>query len=204
MLLLRGFMEKQNDHGRDQLKQCILSIRKGNQRAFDQLLAEYTPLVESQVLQYGKELTQQDREDLRQEALYALHRSALNYDFDQSGVEFGLYAKICIGNALISQLRLFNRRRSEIFAEVVEVEQGAPFEDPASRLIEEECAQALYRRVRRVLSDYENRVWGYVMLGYSAGQIAKLLNKPPHSIENAVYRIRQKLRREFAPDDAQN
>ena len=59
-------MEKQNDHGRDQLKQYILSIRKGNQRAFDQLLAEYTPLVESQVLQYGKELTQQDREDLRQ------------------------------------------------------------------------------------------------------------------------------------------
>ena len=196
-------MENQNE-SRSRLQQCVLAVREGDQQAFNHLLAEYTPLVEKQVAKYGKDLSEQDREDLHQEALYALHRAALNYDFEQSEVEFGLYAKICIGNALISQLRLINRRRSELSVETVFATPGEPLEDPAARLIEEECARVLYRRMRRLLSDYENRVWSYVMLGYSAGQIAKHLNKPPHSIENAVYRIRQKLRREFASDDAQN
>ena len=61
--------------------------------------------------------------------------------------------------------------------------------------MEQEAAEVLLARIRGVLSAYENRVWSLYIAGLSASAIASRLGKDPHSVENAVYRIRQKLRR---------
>ena len=189
---------------RNEQQEYILRVRAGDEGAFAKLLADYTPLIEAQVAQYGKELGNQDREDLHQVACVAFYRAVLAFDIEQSEVELGLFAKICMTNALKTQSRAIYRRNPEVSADTVYDSFGEAAEDPARRVIEAERIEAMYRRVRRVLSDYENRVWSYYMAGHSTAGIAKLLNKPPHSIENAVYRIRQKLRREFADRDAQN
>ena len=194
-------MEKQK---RNELQEYILRVRSGDEQAFGSLLADYTPLIESQVQQYGKELGEQDREDLRQVACVAFYRAVLAFDLEQSEVELGLFAKICMVNALNTQLRAIHRRSSELSVDTVYAASEEACEDPAHRVIEAERTEAMYRHVRRVLSDYENRVWSYYMAGQSTARIAKLLNKPAHSIENAVYRIRQKLRREFSERDMQN
>ena len=205
MLLLRGFMEKQNDHGRDQLKQCILSIRKGNQRAFDQLLAEYTPLVESQVLQYGKELTQQDREDLRQEALYALHRSALNYDFDRSGVEFGLYAKICINNRLISARRHKVRGMKKDGKGVGRPRKEARRE-PKRRvsgraLPSDEQLQTFLDRAKEDLTKKELAVLNLYLAGASYKEMARQLHCTEKSVDNALARAKKKIKKYAGTSD---
>lgn len=176
-------------------EKLIRGVRAGDQAAFTALLAQYEPLVAGEVARYGAGLCRQDVEDLRQVALLALYRAAQGFDLAQCGVEFGLYAKICISNALISQLRVIRRHLPEIpIAELWPAEEGGGAEDPARRVMEEEAAEALHARIRSLLSPFENRVWNLYTAGYPGGEIARLLGKTPHSIENAVYRIRRKLR----------
>lgn len=173
-------------------QQLILRIRNDDQQAFSQLLADYEPLIASEIARYAAGIGSQDQEDLRQVALLALYRAAMAYDLEQTDVEFGLYAKICISNALVSQLRIIRRSRSEL------LDTQAPdtlYEDPAKLLLEREAAEALQAHIRARLSPYEYRVWNLYVAGLSARDIADAVGREPHSVENAVYRIRQKLRK---------
>ena len=174
----------------------IRRVRKNDQTAFDLLLAAYDPLLRAEVAHHATDLGTQDVEDLRQVALLALYRATLNFNLEQSEVEFGLYAKICIANALASQLRAIHRRKLEIVgADLPEGDGGEG--DPARRLMEREAAEALLARIQGLLSPYENRVWSLFIAGYSVRDIARAVGKEPHSVENAVYRIRKKLRLEL-------
>lgn len=187
-------MQHATDQKREQLYSRICAVRGGDQGAFTALLADYEPLVGAEVSRHAAGLGAEDVEDLRQTALLALYRATLNFDLSQCEVEFGLYAKICITNALLSQLRVIRRYRFEVsVGDAFYAEQAG--EDPAARLMQEEAAAALYARVRSLLSPYENRVWSLYMAGRPVGEIARLLQKDTHSIENAVYRIRKKLRK---------
>ena len=168
-------------------------IRLGEQQAFADLLAQYEPLLKSEVSRRAAGLSHEDAEDLGQVALLALYRAAMNFDLSQTEVEFGLFAKVCVSNAIASQLRVF--RRYEDALPLSEMGEPADTEDPARRMEDEEAIAALHARIRAVLSAYEWRVWTLYTAGYRSGEIARLLKRPPHSVENAVYRIRQKLRR---------
>ena len=174
--------------------ELIRRVREDDQTAFAELLALYEPLLHAQVARYATELCASDAEDLRQLALLAFYRAAKGFDLAQSEVEFGLYAKICISNALVSQLRVVNNRAAELCNATFDEGDGGEG-DPARRLMEQEAAELLLSRIRSLLSPYENRVWSLYIAGFSAGQIANHLGKDPHSVENAVYRIRQKLRK---------
>ena len=177
---------------RAKLENLIRHVREGEQKAFGDLLAAYEPLIGAEVAK-AVGISPADGEDLRQVALLALYRAAMGYDLAQTEVEFGLYAKICIGNAISSQLRLLRRRNAEVSLPSEYFVDGG--EDPASRVMEEEALALLHARIRNALSPYENRVWSLYTTGLRSGEIARLLQKEPHSVENAVYRIRQKLRR---------
>ena len=182
-------MSKAN--GNAEQKNLISRVRDGEQAAFDALLSRYEPLVGSEVSRRSSGLSPQDVEDLHQVALLAFYRAVMNFDLSQSEVEFGLYAKICISNALASQLRVLRRHADEL--PLLDVAESS-LEDPSRRMVEEEAFAALHARIRAVLSPYECRVWTLYTAGYRSGEIARMLGKPPHSVENAVYRIRQKLR----------
>jgi RNA polymerase sporulation-specific sigma factor len=183
---------KANDK-REMQEELIRRVREGDQAAFGLLLADYEPLVHAEVSRRAQEVSAEDAEDLRQVALIAFYSAVLGYDLSQGEVEFGLYAKICIANAISSQLRVLRRRSQELSLSVSPLADGG--EDPAGRVMEEEAAALLYARIRSVLSPYENRVWNLYTAGLRSGEIAAKLGKEPHSVENAVYRIRQKLRR---------
>ena len=182
--------------------EVLLRIRAGDQKAFSELLELYAPLLSATVSRYADGLSSFDRDDLHQGACLALYRAALSYDLTRDEVKFGLYAKVCISNALSTQVRAIHRRTFEI--PVAEIRGGDAHEiaeDPALRVLEEEALQALRARICSVLSPFENRVWNLLMAGFPVREIGRRLGKEPHSIENAVYRIRQKLRVEFDKGD---
>ena len=170
----------------------ILRVRQGEQAAFSALLTMYEPLITKRVGAFSAGLSREDTEDLRQVALMAFYRAACGFDLAQSEVEFGLYAKICMDNALVSHLRVL--RRHEETVPLLDGTGDVGAEDPAWRVMDEEATALLLSRIRGVLSPYEFRVWTLYVAGHRTGDIAKLLQKPTRSIENAVYRIRQKLR----------
>lgn len=172
-------------------------IKQEDSAAFDGLFKMYEPLLRSLVASYSS--TCPDTDELYRAALLALYRAARSFDKKQAGVTFGLYAKICMENALNTQCSAYQARMKEevpVSPENLE-EEGHPADDPAAAVMREEALESLRSRIRRVLSPYENRIWNLHMVGYRNGEIAGMLGCSPRSVENAVYRIRAKLRAEL-------
>ncbi len=182
----------------DEVRALICAVRNGDQEAFVSLLEQYKPLIDSAVGRFSSdEAFSIYREDLRQEASVVFYNSILAYDLEQSEVEFGLYAKICINNALLSQLRVLKRRSAEPLDQIPESLLSAVGDDPTTKLIEQERLGAIYSIIRQNLSDMEYKVWQLYVAGRSAASIAEALKTDVKSVTNAIYRIRKKLRALF-------
>jgi RNA polymerase sporulation-specific sigma factor len=123
-------------------------------------------------------------------------------------VEFGLYAKICVGHGLASALRTFRRQRREGLLSLegeglIEQNPGLLGSEASvsETLIDKERMEALQRTIQSALSPYESRVWWMYVSGASTCKIAKSLGKDEKSISNAIYRIRRKLRQVLGQGD---
>ncbi len=180
------------------LDELLCRAKAGESAAFNALLSQYMPLIEHQlamVRAQSDNVFPEDEKDLRQEACLAFYRALESYDLSQQEVSFGLYAKICIENALVSALRKLRRvvqplDTDELAAIPDENAEG----DPTRRLREQEDYEALCRIIARTLSPYENNIWQRYMAGATVAQIAVALGRDKRSIHNAIYRIRHKLR----------
>ena len=176
----------------------IEQAREGNAAAFDALLTQYMPLIENQLTRARTrcaDVLPEDEKDLRQEACLAFYRALISYDAAQREVTFGLYARICIENALVSALRKLRPAAQTADEELI---LSLPDEDgtgdPTRRLREQEDYEALCRVIARTLSPYENNIWQRYIAGATAAEIARALGRDARSIHNAIYRIRHKLR----------
>lgn len=175
----------------------ILQVRDGDQAAFCELLRRYRPLLDSAVARFGSsDRMRVYEDDLRQEATLVFYNALLNYDVDNESVEFGLYAKICVTNALITEVRRLERSKAEELAELSEDALGEDAE-PSDTVIENESIERIDAIIRSNLSSLEYRVWCLYASGRSASEIGALLGKSEKSVSNAVYRIRKKLREQF-------
>ena len=174
----------------------IKKVRQGDQDCFSELVKIYDPLIESQVSKfYDAYDGGASREDLRQEAILKFYNAIHTYDIEQSEVEFGLYSKICISNALVSQLRLHKKHTAEQLTDsTASMFLVHDSEDPSDRVLEEERVKALYSVIRKNLSSFEYNIWCLYMSGRTAKEIGDAVNKDEKSVWNAVYRIRRKLR----------
>ena len=179
-----------------EIAELIFRVRQGDEVAFSTLLSMYSPLIENSLLKsLGDELYGLYSEDSRQEATMVFYNSILTYDVEQHEVEFGLYAKICITNALISQKRLLIKRKGERlsdndFDELI----GDVEDDPSAIIMEQESLRALDSVIRGSLSELEYRIWHLYMSGKTASQIGDSVGKSSKAVNNAIYRIRKKLR----------
>ena len=165
-----------------EVRGLIREAQAGSQVACSALRRQYDPLVQTMLNGfYSSCRTAQERKDLAEEAEYAFLGALSSYDVGQTEVTFGLYARVCLRNGLVSAVR--------------HAEQLVPDrEDIAAGVAAEERFAALCRFVQGSLSEYENRVWWAYVAGTPVSQIAAALGKDEKSVHNAVYRIRRKLR----------
>ena len=189
-------MKRDNSQEQRILNELILRAQGSDEEAFEELLGRYTPLIESLTSQFAAPISfMQDREDLRQEAILGFYKALTRFDASRQEVQFGLYAKECIRNRLISYARTMKKHEKVLLLEDEASERMEDAEqDPANRLMEQETYLDLYNRVCNLLSPYENRVWWMYLSGRTAAEIAAQLETDAKSVQNAVYRIRRKLR----------
>ena len=157
--------------------------------------SKYAPLIESQISRHSlDDMTAQDIVDIREESLVIFCNAVCNYD-PSSGVEFGLYAKICIENGLISFVRSYSRRKKRSVLPLERAEGSGDIPNFLQSIVDEESAADLVRTIRAKLSNYENRVWWMYVSGVSVSEISMALDgADTKSVSNAVYRIRKKLK----------
>ena len=167
----------------------IERTRAGDAAAFEQLAERYDPLILSMTAKMRAVSDGSlDAEDLRQEALLALYTAAMNYR-EQDEVTFGLYAKICVRNRLISLIR---RHREPSVGEMTRQEERT---DPEKSCIERESWLETQQRIREVLSEFEQKVLALYLRNKSYEAIAASLGVSEKSVDNAIYRLKAKLKR---------
>lgn len=185
--------------------ELIEGIKNGRQEDFEHLKVRYAPLINDMADSFfrsGAGL----REDLYEEALGALLRAALTFDTAKEKITFGLYAKICIRNCLISVRRAKAAREAK-------ASRGA--DKGAGEGTGKGTGKGEKKRERTVgsldfgdldpadvlealeneLSSYEKLVLKEYFSGRSAKETAAVLGRDEKSVNNAVCRIRQKAKK---------
>ena len=195
-------MKERNDSYQTVIKQLVVQVRKGNQGAFAELLKLFEPLFASLLATADTgDFNRQDIEDLRQELTLVFFHSILSYDLEQNEVQFGLYSKICMRNALITQLRKLQKRKTPLPFDEDEEDTMSRFlgtaESPSVELTSRETVETMNKKIEETLSPFETEVWQRYLAGNTAKKIASVLEKNEKSIENAICRIKRKLRSLF-------
>ena len=176
-------------------------IRQGDEAAFAELADRYKAMTDAAVYRFSRSFDS-DKEDgshgiddLRQDAAMALYKAAVTYEPYETGkgksVSFGLYAKICVNNALISVLRKYKSRKKK--GKGIKPAPPKPV-DPLERLISGEKARELLKQTREVLSAYEKEVFDSYVAGGTVGEIAERLKVEEKSVSNALYRVKVKIK----------
>ena len=183
-----------NSFKETELSELLKMIRedKASDEAFSELADRYLPLLKMHTSVYFGGI---DPLEPMQEARIALHNAAMTYAPDKcDGVTFGLYASVCISNKLKSLIRKNKRHldKTEQFADTDKVVSGV---DVESYVVTRDVCDRVMNAARELLSDFEFEVFRMGFERYATKDIAQTLGKSTKSIENAKFRISQRLRK---------
>jgi len=159
--------------------------------AFDALLEQYRPLLSSMTNTFYNrgQAYNLDRDELYQEAQIALYNALQSYNEKQTEVTFGLYAKICVRNRLVSFLRKAKRANRK------------PQKVHDYRPSEKEAAMAQLSRLRKnvwnMLTQLEKEALDGYLVGDSYAEIARRVGCTAKSVDNALWRVKKKMRQMF-------
>ncbi len=167
----------------------ILAAKSGDESAFAELTKQYAPLIDSMTGKYLRLFEgAEDYEDLRQEAVLAFYRAVCSYDPDRAAVSFGLYAKICLRNRMVSLLRKnHSEKKHNTTAAKLEETATLPPRYPSE-------LRALSETAARLLTPYEKTVLFLYLDGKSYREIALSLGRTEKSVDNALFRAKSKLK----------
>ena len=185
-------------------EELIEKLRQGEDDITDYILEKYKPLVRKRT--NAMYLIGGENEDLIQEGMIGLFKAIRDYRSDRD-TSFYHFAEICINRQLYTALETSNRKKhmplnSYISLSAQESEGGLRMEDvllgqsqsPEQMVIEQEVLQDFRKKLIGNLSKMENRVLALYLDGNNYIQIAGIMDKSPKSIDNAMQRIRQKIK----------
>ena len=172
-----------------ELLSLIRFARSGSEEAFADLAMQYKPLTESMARLYYKKYSGElyTEEDFLQEAALGLYSAVCSYN-ESEEVTFGLYAKICVRNRLVSLLRSASKKTKKTSG------RGVEYTEPSHRLLEKENLKQFEKKIEAVLSGLEWSVFCLYIQRKSYADMAKELGRTEKTIDNALYRIKKKLK----------
>lgn len=172
-----------------EISEILNGVKNGEQSSFDRLRSKYAPLISKEVFSFSQSGAGSENE-LREEAERALLSAAVSFD-ETKNIAFGYYAKICIRNALITVRRavISKEKRLNKIDPVPGKRRKRSFEafDGLSR-------DEIMEKISAVLSPYERRVFLMSLDGKKAHEIAAIVGNDEKSVNNAIFRSRQKIR----------
>lgn len=190
-----------------EIVELISRVKQNDESAFSELCDKYRTMTEAAVHRFMpsfKDGGEYGIDDLRQYAAVALYRAAETYDPDAEkkgkAVSFGLYAKICVNNALISVFRKYRSVRKKSVRKSSENENEINrsgklrLSDPLEKLISAESADDLRKKIGSVLSKYETEIFYEYLSGKTVSEMACRFGKDEKSVSNALYRVKTKIK----------
>lgn len=185
------------------LDNLVLAVMDGDKDSFGLIAAHFTPYIKGTISALN--LAVSERDDIFQDSSLALYNAVLSYD-PSKGASFSTWAGICIRSEILSAARRLSRKKNRFHSESLSIDTGEQDDsllvsihgmtgsDPQDDIISAESYQSFLRQIEDILTRFEKQVFDLYIAGYTYREISHSLGKPPKSVDNAVYRIKRKLK----------
>lgn len=180
-------------------EELIQRLRAGETGIADYLIEKYKYLVRRKAR--AMFLIGGDTDDLIQEGMIGLFKAVRDYHPDKEA-SFVTFAQMCIDRQIYSAVQSSNRQKHmplNTYISLSQEDEESPLaqawvETPEEIIIDRENTRALEDEIKSALSPMENTVLNYYLEGKSYADIGMLMDKNPKSVDNALRRIRTKIR----------
>lgn len=193
-------------------EELILRLRDGESNITDFIMDKYKNLVRSKAKTMY--ILGADTEDLIQEGMIGLFKAIRDYDCGRDA-SFYTFADLCVSRQMYTAVQASRREKHvplntyiSLYSvnSAVEREEGEDVQlinaiasnteiNPEELLIDKENVENIERIIEKELSSFEKEVLDLYVIGMSYSQIAKILGRDEKSTDNALQRIKTKLRR---------
>ena len=197
------------------LEKVLLEAIAGDKDATERIMVYYKPLVAGIARKYF--LVGATTDDLLQEGMIGLYKAVMSFK-SGAGAQFKTYATLCIKRQILSAIRVANNNKNlplnayfsinnqgMIVVSVVsnalddeDEERGIYIPSstlsPEETVISKENIAEIHNKIEKLLSGFEKQVLSLYIEGLNYVEIAGKLKKEPKSIDNALSRIKSKLK----------
>jgi RNA polymerase sporulation-specific sigma factor len=183
-------------------EELICRLRAGEDFIEEYLLEKYKPFVKSK--SRALFLVGGDKEDLIQEGMIGLFKAIRDYN-PENGAPFAAFAKLCVERQIYTAIEAAGRmKNAPLNAYISLSEESETLMDGGieDAVIEKTSFQQMYLAAQAHLSKMEKEVLSFFLEGKEYTEIAEILGKTDKSIDNALQRIKTKIRKISLPDHA--
>jgi RNA polymerase sporulation-specific sigma factor len=206
-------MDKKYEQCSDE--ELIVRLRDGESAITDYIMEKYKNLVRSKAK--SMYILGADQEDLIQEGMIGLFKAVRDYDTGRDA-SFFTFADLCVSRQMYTAIQAAGRQKHaplntyiSLYASAFEsdsLDKGEEGElinsvisqserNPEEVLIDRENVELLERTIDKELSSFEKQVLDLYLTGMKYTQIAKVLGRDDKSTDNALQRIKNKIRRQL-------
>ncbi len=189
-------------------EELVRLAQEGDDAAQEYLLDQYKFLVRARSRAYF--LIGADTEDIIQEGMIGLYKAVRDYNGEKNA-SFRSFAELCINRQMITAIKAATRQKHRPLNSYVSLNkpvyeeeseqtymdflQSGALLNPEVLLIGRENKSLLEHQMTKTLSRFETKVLLLYLQGRSYFEIARTLDKPEKSIDNALQRVKKKLER---------
>jgi RNA polymerase sporulation-specific sigma factor len=200
-------------------EELIIQIHDNEEKeAIEYLMNKYKNLVRKKA--GSMYILGADKDDLIQEGMIGLFKAIRDYDAGRDD-SFVTFADLCISRQMYSAIQASARKKHTPLNSYISIynkneasedENAIALEDvlesdssmiPEQHIIDQENLKALEEAIERELSPLESQVLDLYITGMSIKQISAVLARDEKSTDNAMQRIRTKLRKYLKDKDNQ-
>lgn len=186
-------------------EELIEQLRNGDERIMEFILAKYKPLVRKKA--NAMYLIGGDTDDLIQEGMIGLFKAIRDYNREKES-SFYHFAELCISRQIYTVVEASNRKKHAPLNSYVSLYSGTnedgvvladsltagSMENPEQMIIDQENLVLFMERLKERLSKMEGQVLDLYLAGLNYQQIAEEMGKSPKAIDNALQRIKAKVK----------
>lgn len=193
-------------------QELLSYIQEEDQLSLDILFKKYEPKIHAlaRALTPYASHTGLEWNDLVQEGMLGLSTAIDSYRPERD-VSFYTFASTCIKNRMLTAISTAKRLKQKILNDSLSFEQWNTHEEsyvmdawmadystnPEFILIDSEMEKDMIAAVKQELTDLEQQVFDLKLSGFDYKEIAALLDKTPKSIDNALQRMKSKVKNKW-------
>ncbi len=188
-------------------EELVNLAQKGDKRALEAIILRYKNLVYSKSKAFF--LIGADDDDIIQEGLIGLYNAVKKFDAGKFPF-FKVFAGICIKRRIITAVKEATRKKHSPLNSYVSLDNNNfddesdttlldvlafdELQDPEAILIDRENMDGMEYEINKTLSEMELAVLFEYLEGRSYQEIAEILGKDAKAVDNAIQRIKKKLK----------